>query len=183
MPTLYITKLFECKQKLTGLRAFLEKTSLVAWWLSGVVCRLDRKTVNRRREIRSWNSGAESPERPESETGETDTQSLCYRVLQHWLLSSEHSISIQCTVNMARFYCPIKLLEHGEISEYAPGCKYRFHYLIFIDWIRNRLFEVNGNFLEYDFWTPPLLSILYMDLVRHGYNWPCGRNARPPSLS
>ena len=72
MPTLYITKLFECKQKLTGLRAFLEKTSLVAWWLSGVVCRLDRKTVNRRREIRSWNSGAESPERPESETGETD---------------------------------------------------------------------------------------------------------------
>jgi len=42
-----------------------------------------------------------------------------------------------------------------------------------------------GIFLENDFWTPPLLSILYMGLTGSvlTINLTCGRSARPPSLS
>ena len=42
--------------------------------------------------------------------------------------------------------------------------------------------KIYGNCCENEF-SPPLLSILYMNLILNTCSWSCGRSARPPSLS
>ena len=57
--------------------------------------------------------------------------------------------------------------------------------LFVIKIVKNVIQNYIGIFIENDFWHPPpsyqfCTWILY---VRHGYDWPCGRSARPPRLS